>query len=44
MKYGESTFGVLYLLFAIISGCALLYRAGDKSEKAAAEFAKKIPA
>ena len=33
MKYGESTFDVLYLLFAIICGCMLLYRAKDKTGK-----------
>ncbi len=30
MKYGESTFDILYLLFAIISGCILLRRAKNK--------------
>jgi len=33
MKYGESAFDILYLLFAITSGCVLLYRAKDKTEK-----------
>ena len=33
MKYGESTFDVLYLLFAIISGCVLLYRAQNQTGK-----------
>ena len=33
MKYGESTFDLLYLLFAIISGCLLLCRAKDKAGK-----------
>ncbi len=33
MKYGESTFDVLYLLFAVIGGCVLLYRAKNKTEK-----------
>lgn len=33
MKYGESTFDILYLLFAIISGCVILKRAKDKTEK-----------
>ena len=30
MKYGESTFDILYLLFAIISGIVMLRRASDK--------------
>lgn len=33
MKYGESSFDILYLLFAIVSGCAILFRAKDKAEK-----------
>lgn len=33
MKYGESTFDILYLLFAIISGCVLVYRAKNQKEK-----------
>ena len=33
MKYGESTFDILYLLFAIISGCIILKRAKGKTEK-----------
>ncbi len=33
MKYGESTFDVLYLLFAIISGCIIMMRAKGKTEK-----------
>jgi peptidoglycan/LPS O-acetylase OafA/YrhL len=33
MKYGESTFDILYLLFAIISGCILMIRAKGKTEK-----------
>ena len=33
MKYGESSFDILYLLFAVISGCVMLYRAKDKTEK-----------
>ncbi len=33
MKYGESTFDILYLLFAIISGCVILKRAKGKTEK-----------
>ena len=33
MKYGESTFDILYLLFAVISGCILLGRAVNKEGK-----------
>ena len=33
MKYGESAFDILYLLFAIASGIAILRRAKDKTEK-----------
>ena len=33
MKYGESTFDILYLLFAIISGCILLCRAKNRTGK-----------
>ena len=33
MKYGESTFDVLYLLFAIISGCLILRRAKSQTER-----------
>ena len=33
MKYGESTFDVLYLLFAIVSGIIILRRAWNKTEK-----------
>lgn len=33
MKYGESTFDILYLLFAIIAGCVILSRAKNKTEK-----------
>ena len=33
MKCGESVFDILYLLFAIISGCLILYRAGNRTEK-----------
>ena len=33
MKYGESTFDILYLLFVIISGCMILKRARDRVEK-----------
>ncbi len=34
MKYGESTFDVLYLLFAIVSGMIILRRARNNTEKA----------
>lgn len=33
MKYGESCFDILYLLFAIISGIIILRRADSKAEK-----------
>ena len=33
MKYGESAFDILYLLFAIISGCLILRRARNRTEK-----------
>ena len=33
MKYGESSFDILYLLFAIISGCIILKRAKGMTEK-----------
>ena len=33
MKYGESIFDILYLLFAIISGCLILVKAQHKTEK-----------
>ena len=33
MQYGESAFDILYLLFAVISGCVILRRAKDKTEK-----------
>ena len=33
MKYGESTFDLLYLLFAIVAGCLILRRARNKTEK-----------
>lgn len=33
MKYGESSFDVLYLLFAIAAGCLILKRAKDQTEK-----------
>ena len=31
MKYGESSFDILYLLFAIVSGCIILRQAKDKT-------------
>ena len=31
MKYGESTFDVLYLIFAIVSGCVILAKAKDRT-------------
>ena len=33
MKYGESTFDILYLLFAVIRGCVMLRRAKNQTEK-----------
>ena len=33
MKYGESTFDILYLLFAIISGIVILQKAVNRKEK-----------
>lgn len=33
MKYGESTFDILYLLFAVIAGCIILRRARNTTEK-----------
>ena len=33
MKYGESSFDILYLLFAIISGYVMLRRARNKTER-----------
>ncbi len=33
MKYGESAFDILYLLFAIVSGCVMLRRAKDRTDK-----------
>lgn len=33
MKYGESTFDVLYLLFAVISGCVMLAKARTRTER-----------
>ncbi len=33
MKYGESSFDILYLLFAIISGCQILKKARSQTER-----------
>ena len=33
MKYGESAFDILYLIFAVTSGCLMLCKAGDRIEK-----------
>ena len=33
MKYGESTFDILYLIFAIVSGCLILSKSKTKLEK-----------
>ena len=33
MKYGESAFDILYLLFAIISGCVILAKARSRDER-----------
>ena len=33
MKYGESTFDILYLLFAIVSGIVILTKARNRTEK-----------
>ena len=33
MKYGESAFDILYLLFAIVSGCVILCRSKDRGGK-----------
>ena len=33
MKYGESIFDILYLLFAIIGGCMILRKARNRTEK-----------
>ena len=33
MKYGESAFDILYLLFAIAAGCLILRRARNTVEK-----------
>ncbi len=32
MKYGESTFDILYLLIVIVSGVLILHRAKNKTE------------
>ena len=33
MKYGESAFDILYLLFAVVSGILILRRAKNRTEK-----------
>ena len=33
MKYGESTFDILYLLFAIVSGCVMLKKGRNHTER-----------
>ena len=33
MKYGESAFDILYLLFAIVSGCVILVKAQNRTQK-----------
>ena len=33
MKYGESAFDILYLLFAVISGCVILRKAANRTER-----------
>ena len=33
MKYGESAFDILYLLFAVVSGCLILRKAKNQAEK-----------
>ena len=33
VKYGESTFDILYLVFAIVSGCVILKNARGRTEK-----------
>ena len=33
MKYRESAFDILYLIFAVTSGCLMLRKAGDRTEK-----------
>ena len=38
MKYGESSFDILYLLFAIISGVVILLRAKGPAGNAGAQI------
>ena len=33
MKYGESAFDLLYLLFAVVSGLSLLRRAENRTQR-----------
>ncbi len=33
MKYGESAFDILYLVFAIVSGCVMLAKARNRTQK-----------
>ena len=33
MKYGESAFDILYLLFAVTGGCIIMQKAGNRTEK-----------
>ena len=33
MKYGESAFDILYLLFAIVAGCVMLVKARNRTER-----------
>ena len=33
MKYGESAFDIIYLVFAIVSGCVMLLKANDRTGK-----------
>ena len=33
MKYGESSFDILYLLFAVISGCVMLKKARTRTDR-----------
>ena len=33
MKYGESVFDILYLLFTLLSGCVILVKAQNATEK-----------
>ena len=42
MKYGESVFDILYLLFALLSGCMILAKARNGTEKKMG-FAALIP-